>query len=74
MPLYLVTVDGKKRLVKASTSAGARNHVLKNLATVAQVDPEEAFALAGEGVKLETAGEEVTPPANPASSKGEGET
>lgn len=66
MPLYLVTVDNKKRVIKASTSAGARNHVLKNLATVKQIDAEEAFDLAEEGVKVETAGEDNTPPPPPA--------
>ena len=45
MPLYLVTLDGKKRVVKASTSAGARNHVIKHLAEVKAIDAEEAFEI-----------------------------
>lgn len=61
MPVYQVDHAGKKRMVKASTSAGARNHVLKDAATVKMLDAEEAVALAAEGIKMETAGEEAPP-------------
>ncbi|MGL5735483.1 MAG: hypothetical protein ACRCYS_11505 [Beijerinckiaceae bacterium] len=58
MPIYLVTMSGKKRLVKAATSAGARNHVLKGIADVKAIDAEEAIDLSTQGIVLETAGEE----------------
>lgn len=60
MPTYHVTTPGidKPRVVEASNPAAARQHVAKDMA-VRKIEVSEAFRLAGDGVKLEVAGEVV---------------
>lgn len=70
MPVYKVTIGDKVRMIKAKTSAGARNHALKDLATVEQIETEDAIELAGKGIKLETAGEEAAPASTGSNSEG----
>ena len=61
MPIYLCNHEGKKRLVKAATIAGARNHILKPATApeITMLDAEGVADAMGEGLKLEKAGEQV---------------
>lgn len=58
MPTYRIEGLGltKPRVVEASNPAAARQHVASGL-SVKKIEVSEAFTLAGEGVKLEKAGE-----------------
>ncbi len=60
MPTYKIDGLGldKPRVVEAGNPAAARQHVAADL-TVKKIEVSEAFALAGDGAKLEKAG--VTP-------------
>lgn len=57
MPTYKITGLGldKPRVVEAGNPGAARQHVAKGL-DVRKIEVSEAFALAGEGAKLEKAG------------------
>jgi hypothetical protein len=65
MPTYKVDrPDQKPRVVDAPNPAAARNHVANDEITVSKITASEAFKLASDGAKLETAGEEA-PKAKP---------
>jgi hypothetical protein len=57
VPVYSVKIKGQEtvRVVKAMTIAGARNHVLKDMAEAKMLDAETAFELFGKGIKMENA-------------------
>jgi hypothetical protein len=61
MPDYKVTVNpgGKARMIRASNKRAARNHAVLNSVDVAELTTEDVIQLAGEGVKLEIAGQEA---------------
>lgn len=62
MAIYKVQFQGETRLVKASTIAGARNHILAPLVPEIQMLDAEGVAEAmGSGMKVETAGEQPDP-------------
>ena len=67
MPTYKITRPGvtAPRVVDASNPAAARQHVAKDEIAITKITVSEAFALAGQGVKLETAGEEPAPAPEP---------
>jgi hypothetical protein len=56
MPYYTAKLNGEDRLIKAKTIAGARNHLIKPLATeVTLLDTDGVAELMGRGVKVEDA-------------------
>ena len=56
MPIYSTTFNGEKRLIKASTIAGARNHLLKPLSPeLTMLDAEGVAEAMGSGLKVEDA-------------------
>lgn len=71
MPLYLTNFQGKESLIRASTLAGARNHLLKPLVPdIKQLDAEGVAAAMGRGLIVEDAGAaEVKPDANAGDAK-----
>lgn len=66
MPTYKIEGLGleRPRVIEAGNPAAARQHVAAGL-TVRKIEVSEAFALAGDGVKLEKAGEETAREAEP---------
>lgn len=63
MPVYRVDREGKTpRVVEAADPRGARNHVAIDEIKVTRIEVADAFRLASDGIKLETAGEEVPEP------------
>lgn len=63
MPTYKVERPGQKpRIVDAPNPAGARNHVAYDEITVSKITASQAFALAGDGARLETVGEVLQEP------------
>lgn len=72
MPIYSATINGKKRLVKAATIAGARNHLVKPLVPeITMLDAEAVADAMADGTKVEDAS---APDAAPqADGAGEGE-
>lgn len=57
--IYIV---GGQRLVRASTSIGARNHVAKDTITSELADQDALITLTHQGVKVETAVTDEPPP------------
>lgn len=64
MPTFKITSTrgGNPRVVEAANSAAARAHVAKRELTVARLTTREAFQLSGQGIELETAGEDAPTP------------
>ncbi|MFN3375500.1 MAG: hypothetical protein ACK40S_02965 [Burkholderiaceae bacterium] len=58
--IYVVTHNGARRLVRASTPAVARSHVAKSTISVEVASPDDTFELARAGVTVE---ETATTPA-----------
>lgn len=51
--LYIVEIGSEVKLVEANSQAAARNHVLKDLASVRIATAKEAAELVGEGKEIE---------------------
>lgn len=52
--LYIVEVGTEVKLIEAASQAAARNHALKDMASVRIASAKEAAELVGEGKKIET--------------------
>jgi hypothetical protein len=51
--IYIATVDGKRRLVRANTPAAVRNHIAKDIIAVEVASPDDTYALGTQGVRVE---------------------
>ncbi len=51
--LYLATINGTQRLVRANNAATVRNHIAKDSIAVEVASPDDTYRLAQAGVKVE---------------------
>ncbi len=56
--LYIVEVGTEVKLIEAASKAAARNHALKEMASVRIANAKEAAELVAEGKKIEVAGKD----------------
>lgn len=54
--LYLATINGNQRLVRASNAAIVRNHIAKDTIAVEVASPDDTYRLAQAGIKVEETG------------------